>query len=222
MPQTPVVNALPVAVILLILPIIVIEAYFAGAEARLWGSFDARLILINEMAVAPDRIQTSLAKGIWTLDWAKTLLLYPFVHISFLQTVFAGMFILALGKFVGGAMGNAAVVIVFFSSAVIGALAYVILLPDTYPLFGAYPSAYGLIGAYTYVLFALAGGVREEQMRAFQLIGMLMAINLVFTLISGGPNVWMAELVGAVTGFLASAALRPGGIPHLLETLRRR
>ena len=38
---TPAVNPLPPAVIVLFLAVVLGEAYIAGAEAQLWGKFDA-------------------------------------------------------------------------------------------------------------------------------------------------------------------------------------
>ncbi|MEM6308113.1 MAG: rhomboid family intramembrane serine protease [Pseudomonadota bacterium] len=207
MPNTPAVNALPLSVILLILPIIGVEAYIAGAEARLWGNFDARINLITAIGVLPDPVQYTITSGRFDIGWLQTLLLYPFVHGVFLQTVFASMFLLALGKFVGEAMGDITVLAIFFISSLLGALAYVGLLSDNYPLFGAYPAAYGMIGGYTYILYAIAGDTRDQQIRAFQLIAVIMAINLGFALISGGPAIWVAELTGAVAGFATAAAM---------------
>ncbi|MEO0358321.1 MAG: rhomboid family intramembrane serine protease [Pseudomonadota bacterium] len=188
----------------------------------LWGTFDARLTLIRDYAIIPDLVSAQVAAGYWNLDLFLPFVTHPFIHASFLMTVFAGVLLLAIGKFVGEAMGNMAICIIFFASTIVGALAYLILLPDTYPLFGGYPAVYGLIGAYTFVRFSDAQGLKTQQMRAFQLLAFLMVLNLVYTLVFGGPNTWMADLVGAITGFLLAAAMNPGGIPHLLETLRRR
>ena len=48
------VNPLPPAVIVLFLIIVIGEAYIAGAEARLWGSFDARIALMRQFAFMPE------------------------------------------------------------------------------------------------------------------------------------------------------------------------
>ncbi|MGB1234272.1 MAG: rhomboid family intramembrane serine protease [Planktomarina sp.] len=217
----PIVNQLPAGAILLFLPIVVIEMYFAGAEARLWGSFDARLNLIRDYTVVPELVDLSIQANRWSWDWLITFVTYPFVHGAFLQATFGAVFVLAIGKFVGEAMGSLALIIIFFVSAIVGAAMYVLLTADTYPMFGAFPAAYGLIGAFTFVRFAQAEGLRDQQVRAFQLIGILMALSLLFSAFFGGPNTWVGELFGAVTGFLTAAALRPGGVPYLLAKLRR-
>ncbi|MGV6840027.1 MAG: rhomboid family intramembrane serine protease [Planktomarina sp.] len=220
-PQQPAINPLPAAVIVLFLPVVGMELYFAGANMGLWGRGNARLDMVRQLAVLPEAVHMNWNLGRWNIDLSR-LVLYPFVHASTLSATFGAVFILALGKFVGDAMGNRTVIITFFSAAIFGALAYVFLTPDTYPLFGAYPAAYGLIGAFTYVRFAQAEGLGAQQMMAFQLLAILMAINLIFALVTGGPDLWVAELAGALAGFLTAAALRPGGIPHLIAKMRRR
>lgn len=221
-PNTPAVNTLPVSVILLFLPIVVVEGYFAGAEAGLWGAFDTRLTVIRDYAVIPELVSALINAGYWNLDLFLPFVTHPFVHSSFLNAVFAGVLLLAMGKFVGEAMGDLAIAVIFFASAIMGALAYLILLPDTYPVFGGFPAVYGLIGAFTFVRFSDANGLKQQQMMAFQLLAFLMVLNLVFTFVFGGPNTWMADLVGALTGFFLAAALNPGGIDQVIKTLRRR
>lgn len=220
--KTPAVNQLPVSVILLFLPIVLVEAYFAGAQAGLWGGLNTRLLALQQFIVIPEIVDLSIQAGRWSWDWMLTFVTYPFFSASILQATFGAVFVLAIGKFVGEAMGDFAVFTIFFAATIVGATAYVLFTSADYPLFGAFPAAYGLIGGFTYVQFALAGNVKEQQIKAFQLIGVLMLINLAFSLVTGGPPTWVAELVGAITGFLTAAALRPGGLPQLLETLRRR
>jgi len=64
--------------------------------------------------------------------------------------------------------------------------------------------------------------VGQNQYRAFSLIGFLLAIQLVFGLLFGGGNDWVAELGGFVTGLILSIPLSPHGTRRLLEALRRR
>ena len=61
----PAVNPLPPAVIVLFLAVVIGEAYIAGAEAQLWGQFDARVGLIRQFAFFPEGFERALAAGIW-------------------------------------------------------------------------------------------------------------------------------------------------------------
>ena len=61
----PAVNPLPPAVIVLFLTVVLCEAYIAGAEAQLWGQFDARLGLIRQFAFLPEGFERALSAGIW-------------------------------------------------------------------------------------------------------------------------------------------------------------
>jgi len=217
----PAVNPLPAAVVALFLPIVGVELYLAIASMGLLNAGMGRIELVQQFSVLPELVHHVINDGRWDMmEWGR-FVLYPFIHASTLSATFGAVFVLALGKFVGEVMGNRAVVIVFFSAAISGALAYVFLTPETYPLFGAYPAAYGLIGAFTYIRFAQTEGMGVQQVMAFQLLAILMAINLIFALIMGGPDLWVAELAGAAAGFVTAAALRPGGLPHLLAKLRR-
>ena len=49
----PAVNPLPPAVIVLFLAVVIGEAYIAGAEAQLWGQFDARVGLYSAICLLP-------------------------------------------------------------------------------------------------------------------------------------------------------------------------
>lgn len=217
----PAVNTLPPAVILLFLPIVVIEGYVAGAEANLWGSFDARVSLIRSFAFLPDGFRKVIDAGLWLPEVYWRALTYPFFHFSFMQSLFGAVFILAVGKFVGEVLGNLAVVIIFFASAILGALCFTYLVGSTFPLAGSFPAAYGLIGGLTFILFSRAEKMLAQQVMAFRLIGILMVLNIGFGLFEGGPPVWVAELIGAMVGFIVAALLRPQGVRNFLEKLRR-
>ena len=56
---------------------------------------------------------------------------------------------------------------------------------------------------------------------AFRLLGILMLINIGFSLLQNGPPVWVAELSGALTGFVSATIIHPGGIRFLLNKFRR-
>ena len=218
---TPAVKPLPPAVIILFLLIILGEIYVAGAEASLWGSIDARINLIRQFAFMPEGFGRALSSGLLVPELFWRMITYPFLHGSLIQGIFASVFILAMGKFVGEVLGNVAVIAIFFASAIFAALGFALFTSSNFPLFGGFPAAYGLIGAFTFVLFSRTEGKLNQQLMAFRLLGILMLINIGFSLLQNGPPVWVAELSGALTGFVSATIIHPGGIRFLLNKFRR-
>ncbi len=111
--------------------------------------------------------------------------------------------------------------IIFVLSGVGGALVYALLLNPQYPLIGGFPPVYGLIGAFTWLLWRKLSLVGENQSRAFGLIAALMAIQLLFGLIFGGTSDWVADLGGFATGFGLSFLLAPGAWARIVGRIRR-
>jgi membrane associated rhomboid family serine protease len=142
--------------------------------------------------------------------------------MSLFHAIFVCVFVLAMGKMVGEAFGNLAVLVIFFGASVGGALVYGLVLSDPYPLVGGFPGVYGLIGGFTFLLWVQAQMLQQSQLAAFRLIAALMAIQLVFGLIFQARNDWIADLAGFATGFGLSFLLVPGGWARLRELLRRR
>ena len=117
--------------------------------------------------------------------------------------------------------GPVAFLAVYFVSAIVGALVFTVLTDGALPLIGSFPSVYGLIGAFTWLLWRKMSLVGENQFRAFTLIGFLMGIQLIFALFFGVSKDWVADLAGFATGFLLSFLLVPGGWAKLLAKLRQ-
>ena len=179
-----------------------------------------RLEAIQKLAFIPDLWREMLSFGQFPAEHMVRLVAYPFVHGNLTQAAFAIVILLALGKFTGEVLRFWAVLVVFFGAAVAGALAYG-LFASRVPLFGAYPGDYGLVGAFTYLMWLrLAGSGREY--RAFSMIGLLMGAQLLFGLFFGIGLSWIAELTGFAAGFVLTVLVTPGGIPRLMDRLRQR
>ena len=221
----PLFNALPPAVVALALAIFGVEVlisagargYVGGPEAVGW-----RLEAIREFAFFSPVLEWVIERGAWTSSELLRLVTYPFVHLSFTHVIFVIVFLLALGKLVGEVFGNLSVLIVFFTSAVVGAVVFAGLTGDTRPLVGGYPGVYGLIGAYTFLLWVSYGVAGDNQYRAFMLIGFLLGIQLIFGVIFGANKDWVAEVTGFLVGFAIAPLLAPGGFQRVLDRLRQR
>ncbi|MEM8981126.1 MAG: rhomboid family intramembrane serine protease [Pseudomonadota bacterium] len=216
--------ALPPAVILLVLGIVIPEALFAAGNAGLiWGpaGIGLRQAAVETYGFYGQVWGDLIGRGTVNFDRMKRFATYPFVHLSFTQAVFGCVFVLALGKFVGEQFRGWAVIAIFFFSSLLGAIAYGAIFNDPFPLVGAFAGAYGLIGAFTYLLAGRLSAAGGNQMNAFQLIGILMAVQLLFALLLGTDNTWVADLAGFAGGFLLSSIVRPGGWAALIERIRR-
>lgn len=218
-------NALPASVVVLALFFFGVEmALQLGARGLIGGpnAIGWRIALMREFAVIPELFRTLWEMGLWPLEHLLRLVIYPCVHGSFTQMVFVVVFVLALGKLVGEQFGPWTVIAIFVGSSVLAALLYLLIVPGNQPLVGGFPGAYGLIGAYTFILWVFLGQLGQQQSRAFSLIGFLMAIQLVFGLLFGGGYEWIADLAGFAAGFALSIVLSPGGIAGIRDKLRQR
>ncbi|WP_095589520.1 rhomboid family intramembrane serine protease [Actibacterium ureilyticum] len=218
-------NPLPPVVWFLVVPIALIElAFNVGARGIVGGpaAVGWRLSAETDYGFSGQIFDWMMATGEYPFDFLIRFVTYPFVHVNFTHALFVIVFILALGKMVGEVFRTWAVLAVFFGAAIMGAVAYGGLLGDPRPLVGGYPAVYGLIGAFTYLLWVRAGQTGESQLRAFSLIGFLLGIQLLFGLLFGSSNDWVADIAGFVTGFVMSFGVSPGGFARLRAQLRHR
>ncbi len=223
-------NPLPLAVWLLTLPVIASEAVFALGRAGFIGGPEGvglRLTAMQMTAFAPEMIQRMWS--VRAIDWDQfyRIISYSFVHGNLTHGAFVVVFTLALGNMVAREFRPWAVIALYMGSAIGGALVYTVavsLLPgQPGPLIGGYPAVYGLVGAFTFLLWSRLGAMNANRMRAFTLIGMLLAFQLVFGLAFGGAGYgWIAELAGFFTGFGLSFLLVNGGVARVLHQIRQR
>jgi membrane associated rhomboid family serine protease len=221
----PPLNPLPPVVIALFLVIVGLEVAFNLGARGLVGGPQAvgwRLGTLERFAFSAEIFDWMRESGRWPIEHVMRFVSYPFVHASFTHALFAGVMLLALGKMVGEAMGSFAVLLIFFVSAAGGALVYALTVGGSTPLIGAFPAVYGLIGGFTYLLWLRLGQLGEKQVRAFTLIGFLLAIQLIFGLLFGANAEWVADLAGFAIGFVMSTILVPGGWARLVDRLRQR
>jgi membrane associated rhomboid family serine protease len=220
-------NALPPEVVALSVVIAGIELIFQAGAAGLIGGPEAvgwRLTAIRDWSVIDPLFAWMLQTGGGGLrEWAR-LLAYPLLHGSFGHAAFVVVFVLALGNAVAPFYRGWRLLAIFWGGALAGALAFLLLMASERPLFGGYPGAYALIGAFTYL--TQRGLTRAPADKAFLLIGFLLAIQPVFGLLSGQGLAWLpdfiADLGGAAAGYGLAALMFPGGWERLKARARRR
>ncbi|MHA6326721.1 rhomboid family intramembrane serine protease [Roseivivax sp. CAU 1753] len=217
-------NAIPPVTTALVIVMFAVEVLFSlGARGIIGGpgAVGWRIQGIETYAFSGDILAWMVETGRFPPEHLMRLFTYPFVHGTFTSALFACVMMLALGKIVGEALGPVRMLAIFVVTAVAGALVFGLFVGRV-PLYGAFPSIYGLIGAFTYLLWLRLGQMGEAQIRAFSLIGVLLGLQLVFGLLFGGGPYWIAEVTGFVAGFALSVVLVPGGFGRLVARLRER
>jgi membrane associated rhomboid family serine protease len=223
--NAPPLNPLPPIVWLLALPIIAMEVVVSLGTSGLVGGAQAvgwRLQAMEMFVFSPDLMRRMIEINQFPPEQMMRLVTYPLVHGNFTHALFVLVLLLALGKMVGEVFRWWAVVVVFFSAAIAGALAYTAIPNVHAPLFGGYPAVYGLIGAFTFLLWVNLAAVGANKYRAFSMIGFLLGIQLLFGVLFGGGWDWVADLAGFVMGFFMSFVVSPGGWARVRQKLRQR
>jgi membrane associated rhomboid family serine protease len=224
--NAPPLNPLPPIVWLMALPLIGVELAIQLQSAGLLGAGAAmgwREAMFRHVMLLPEMLRLQWETGGHPVNELYRLVSYALVHASFSDTLFATVLFLALGKAVGEILHWWAMLVVVFCALVAGGLAHGLLVPGLKaPLVGAYPAVYGLIGAFTSLIFSNLARVGASKYRAFSLIGFLMAVQLIFALVFGGNWKWVAELSGFAAGFLVTFLVAPGGFKRIREQIRQR
>jgi membrane associated rhomboid family serine protease len=224
--NAPPLNPLPWIVWALALPMIAMELVLTLAEHGVVGGPQGigwRLQAVERFGLFPELLKYQWETGGQPLAELYRLVSYVLVHGSFTNALFAIVMFLALGKMVGEVFRWWGVLVIFAGSAAIGGAAYGLLVPGIrMQLIGAYPAVYGLIGAFTFLIWTNLARVGASKYRAFSLIGMLLAVQLVFGVLFGGSWDWVAEVTGFVVGFLLSFVVSPGGFRRVVDQIRQR
>lgn len=224
-PNAPPLNPLPPVVWILALPLIAMELVLTLAERGLVGGAQGiswRLQAVERFGLFPELLKYQAANGGQPLDDLHRLVSYVLVHGSFTHALFAVVMLLALGKMVAEVFRWWGVVVVFLGSAAVAAAAYGLLVPDRVQLIGSFPAVYGLIGAFTFLIWTNLARVGANKFRAFSLIGALLFVQLVFGLLFGAGWDWVADIAGFAAGFLLSFVVAPGGFRRVLDQMRQR
>jgi membrane associated rhomboid family serine protease len=150
------------------------------------------------------------------------LVTYPLVQANLTNAIFVVVIFLALGKMVAEVFRWWAIVVVFFGSAAFGALVYTAIPVLTAPVIGGYPAVYGMIGAFTFLMWVRLLAQGANQYRAFSLIGILLFMQFIFGAVFGGGTEWVADIAGFVAGFFLSFVVSPGGWSRVQARLRQR
>ncbi|MEO8531172.1 MAG: rhomboid family intramembrane serine protease [Deltaproteobacteria bacterium] len=219
-------NRVPAVILLIAAAIIGIELYVTFKSFGPAGN-SVRLIAYQKWSFVPEIWQHMIGSRDFQSDYLVRLVSYPFIHARLFDALFATALFVALGKGVADSLSPWAVVIIFLTASISGAVAYGTFADTRAPLASAFTVNFGMIGAITYVRMLNLRKAGENQILAFRLIGMFMLIRLIwgiYTMFAGSQQdmQWVAELAAFVASFIVTGLLEPKGWPGLMEALRRR
>lgn len=214
-------NLVSPVVIAICVVILGLELLFWLASRGVIADAGLRMQVINDFALSGAHFEWMVQNGAIVPEFAVRFISYMFIHIGLTHAIFVCVILLSMGKIVGDVLSSPRLLFVFLSSGVMGAILFASLVGGQTWLIGGYPAVYGLIGTFTYFLWVTLNAVGDQSMKAFSLIAMLMGLQLVFELIFGGQNEWVADLGGFAWGFLISPLVIPGGLTKLIEKIRR-
>ncbi len=218
-------NTVPLAPLALVAVIVVVELVLSAAANGFAGGAQGigwRAGAFQDYAFAPAVMTEIFERGRGSIDMWKRFVTYAFVHVSFTHALWATVLLLAMGKYVGEILRPLPFLLLFFVTTIGGAAIYGLSSPINTPLLGAYPGVYGLIGAYTYLMWLTLGRLGENQLKAFQLIAVLMGLLVIYSMLFGSTPTWIAEVSGFVIGLFISPLLAPGGWDAFLTRIRNR
>lgn len=217
MAAVPPVQPLPLPAVGLAVVVLGIEAVLQLGAAGLIGGPEAvgwRMRAVTALGFHDPLFDHLVTRREISVEGVARLLSYPLVHGAALHAVLGAVLVLALGKAVAEAFSVRVMVAVALGGSVAGALAYGLMQDSRVALIGVYPMVYGLIGAWSLALWRRAQDGRGRAL-AFRLVGVMLGVQVVFRLLFGGADLWIADLGGFVAGFALAALLAPGGAAGL-------
>ena len=182
--------------------------------------FTWRVEMVEQYAINSNLTLWMLENNKYPSQYLVRFVSFSFVHGSMLNTAVACALLLAMGKIVGSVFSAMALLALFVVSAAVGAFIYSLAVLEGGWLFGSFTGIYGLVGAYTFIMWVTLRINNSPQGSAFHLIALLMVVQLIFSIIFKENDSWIADLMSFATGFLLSFLFFPGGLSNLIKLLR--
>lgn len=219
------INPLPLAVWLLIVAVLGVEAVLSAAGYGLIGGPQGvgwRIAAIQEHAFSSAIQHWMVENHRAPLPHLSRYLSYSFVHGTAMHAVFAGVMLAAMGKMLAERFGPARFLTLALLVPVLAAVVFGLVVGQDQLgwLFGAMPMAFGLVGGFTWQRWREAADAPARR-RAFALIGMLLGARLAFGLLAETGPAWIADASAFVLGFgLSALVLGPGSWQRTRARLR--
>ena len=213
-------------VVLVIVGIMAVIELGLQAGAHGWiGGVDAiswRNVMAQNFGLNPAVVEHILQGGTIEPKVIWPFFTYIFVARSFINFLIVAALILAMGKMIADRFSSIAVLILFISCTLVGAIVFG-LSPHSnrFPMLGAYPVFYGFIGTYTWIGVADLRKAGKSILPAFAAVGMFLVFRGTMALVYGPSNSWTADLAGLLVGFGLAYLVAPDGKDRIKRWLRR-
>lgn len=218
-------HPLPPLVVALSLAVLAIEAVFQLGARGLIGGPEAvgwRVEAVRSYGFFDPLWEHMLTTGFIGQGALWRPVTYVFLHWSAVDAIFAAVLLLAIGNRISREFGPLALAAVFVLSSATGAVMFGLLREGSEPLIGAWPAVYGFLGLLSWTLWIASRRTGRNPWAAFQLVGMLVGLQLFFWLAFGGQLNIASDLGGFVVAFAVAPVLLPGGISRVRALIRAR
>ncbi len=179
--------------------LVAVELLLSASDAGLLPNPYLRQSAFLYGAIWPDLAQGN-GGGLYPGQRYVMLLSHSFLHGGLTHMAMNTVIVLALGKRLGLALGNARLLLVYGVSAVVGGALYLALTPSSAPMIGASGAAFGLFGVWKYLEFIARRRAHLSLMPIWQFIGVMVALNVLMWLMLDGGLAWEAHLGGFIAG----------------------
>lgn len=218
-------NAVPPAILALVVIIMGVELVLMAGEAELIGGMTGptwRVSYLEKFAFFDPLFTWMVDNQVMRPKYLMRFVTYPLIQPQFLIAVIVSVFLLALGRMMARAMTQWGVLAVFFGASIIGALVFAFSWETKVPLFSGLTGAYGLVGGYTFLIWRHLKRTGGRQINAFALIGVLLIAQLGMGLLFGEGKSWVSEISGFISGFFLTLLLVPGTVSGWIAKARER
>ncbi len=148
------------------------------------------------------------------------LFAYSFIHFNFVSSIISVVFTLAFGNLLARFVNDLQIITFYLVSTFFGALGYSFFLNETFPLVGSSPGFFGFVGGFVFILVLQYLEGKNDLAGFLPVPIFLLSAQIGFQLVFGGPNYWLADLIGFVTGFILFPLLQ-FGFMHTVGIFKR-
>ena len=207
--REPIFNNMPPGVLIIGGAMVVIEVYL-----QIFGLEPRRTLLIY-FSFFP-KLFLSQFPELYFGDYYFRFISHAFLHGDFFHMVLNVAILIAVGKHMEEHLGLLKFLIIFFLTAISGALCFQIIEPtETSPIVGASSSVYGLLAFYfgKELFIRLHNSMSIQPIINIAVVMTLIHIPLVLwgSLLLGAEIAWQGHLGGAIAGFMLIFVIRGSG-----------
>ncbi|MAR20297.1 MAG: rhomboid family intramembrane serine protease [Rhodobacteraceae bacterium] len=140
-------------------------------------------------------------EGIYSGQKYLMFISHAFLHGGIIHALMNSVVLLSLGKVIGQKIGDWSVFVLFFLTAIGGAICFTIFSSAIGPMVGASGAVFGFIGIWQYWEFTFRKKSGLTLKPFFSTLLGLILVNFVIFLMLEGGLAWQAHLGGFLVGF---------------------